>query len=38
MPVIIQADSDTPTENTVRVLDEAKQAGATRVFVSTSNE
>ncbi len=38
MPVIIQADSDTPTLNTVRVLDEAKLAGATRVFVSTSNE
>jgi biopolymer transport protein ExbD len=38
MPVIIQADRDTPTENTVRVLDEAKLAGAIRVFVSTTND
>lgn len=38
MPVIIQADSSTSTENTVRVLDEAKLAGATRVFVSTVDE
>jgi biopolymer transport protein ExbD len=35
LPVIIQADRETPTETTVAVLDEAKLAGATRVFVST---
>lgn len=34
-PVIIQADQATPTQTTVEVLDEAKLAGATRVFVST---
>lgn len=38
MPVIIQADRNTPTESTVRVLDEAKLAGAERVFVSTIND
>ncbi len=38
MPVIIQADRRTPTETTVNVLDEAKLAGATRVFVSTVGE
>jgi len=38
MPVIIQADRSTPTETTVQVLDEAKLAGATRVFVSTTND
>ncbi len=38
MPVIIQADRDTPTESTVSVLDEARQAGATNVFVSTIND
>lgn len=38
MPVIIQADRSTPTEATVRVLDEAKLAGAKRVFVSTAND
>ncbi len=37
MPVIIQADRSTPTEATVQVLDEAKLAGAERVFVSTTN-
>ena len=34
-PVIIQADRQTPTETTVSVLDEAKLAGAAKVFVST---
>lgn len=34
-PVIIQADRSTPTETTVSVLDEAKLAGAKKVFVST---
>lgn len=34
-PVIIQADRQTPTETTVAVLDEAKLAGAAKVFVST---
>ncbi|MDC0259385.1 biopolymer transporter ExbD [Verrucomicrobiales bacterium] len=38
MPVIIQADRDTPTESTVQVLDAAKLAGATQVFVSTTND
>lgn len=38
MPVIIQADRDTPTESTVRVLDEAKLGGALHVFVSTTND
>ncbi|MDF1823978.1 MAG: biopolymer transporter ExbD [Verrucomicrobiales bacterium] len=38
MPVIIQADRDTPTEATVRVLDEAKLGGAENVFVSTTND
>lgn len=38
MPVIIQADRDTPTEATVSVLDEAKLAGAENVFVSTLND
>lgn len=38
MPVIIQADRDTPTEATVSVLDEAKLAGAENVFVSTVND
>ncbi len=38
MPVIIQADRNTPTESTVQVLDEAKLAGAERVFVSTIND
>lgn len=37
-PVIIQADSDTPTETTVAVLDEAKLGGAENVFVSTVND
>ncbi len=35
VPVVIQADRRTPTEKTVAVLDEAKLAGAERVFVST---
>lgn len=38
MPVIIQADSKSPTETTVAVLDEAKLAGAQRVYVSTIDE
>lgn len=38
MPVIIQADRSTPTETTVQVLDEARLAGATKVFVSTTND
>ncbi len=38
MPVIIQADRSTPTQTTVQVLDEARLAGATRVFVSTTND
>ena len=38
MPVIIQADRQAPTETTVDVLDEAKLAGASRVFVSTVGE
>ena len=35
VPVVIQADRRTPTEKTVEVLDEAKLAGAQKVFVST---
>lgn len=35
LPVIIQADRRTPTETTIEVLDEAKLAGAQKVFVST---
>lgn len=35
MPVIIQADRRTPTEQTIAVLDEARSAGAASVFVST---
>lgn len=38
MPVIIQADRETPTESTVSVLDEARLAGAENVFVSTVND
>ncbi len=38
MPVIIQADKNTPTELTVSVLDEAKLAGAEQVFVSTVSD
>lgn len=38
VPVIIQADRDTPTESTVQVLDEAKLGGAQQVFVSTVND
>ena len=34
-PVVIQADRETDTEKTIEVLDEAKLAGAERVFVST---
>lgn len=34
-PVIIQADRMAPTETTISVLDEAKLAGAKKVFVST---
>ncbi|MEM0969924.1 MAG: biopolymer transporter ExbD [Verrucomicrobiota bacterium] len=35
LPVIIQADEKTPTQVTVEVLDEAKLAGASQVFIST---
>ncbi len=35
MPVIIQSDRQTPTDATVQVMDEAKLAGASQVFVST---
>ncbi|MDF7807260.1 biopolymer transporter ExbD [Pontiellaceae bacterium B12219] len=35
MPVIIQADRRTPTDRTIAVLDEARSAGARKVFVST---
>ncbi|MDF7799550.1 biopolymer transporter ExbD [Pontiellaceae bacterium B1224] len=35
MPVIIQADRRTPTDRTIAVLDEARSAGASKVFVST---
>ena len=38
VPVVIQADRRTDTEKTVAVLDEAKLAGAERVFVSTVGE
>ena len=38
MPVIIQADKSTPTETTVKVLDEAKLGGAGQVFVSTVSD
>lgn len=38
VPVIIQADRETPTESTVQVLDEAKLGGAQQVFVSTVND
>tara|TARA_R110002096_G_scaffold4493_16_gene20909 strand:- start:7056 stop:7469 length:414 start_codon:yes stop_codon:yes gene_type:complete len=38
MPIIIQADQQTPTETTVQVMDEAKLAGAHQVFVSTIRE
>lgn len=38
LPVIIQADRETPTETTVQVFDEAKLAGAARVFISTVDE
>ncbi len=38
VPVIVQADRRTPTEKTVSVLDEAKLAGAERVYLSTVGE
>lgn len=38
MPVIIQSDRLTPTESTVQVMDEAKLAGASQVFVSTIDQ
>ena len=38
MPVIIQSDRRTPTEATVQVMDEAKLAGASQVFVSTVDQ
>jgi biopolymer transport protein ExbD len=37
MPVIIQADENVPTRLLVRVLDEAKLAGAVSVNISTDN-
>ena len=37
LPVVIQADRRAETQKTVEVLDEAKLAGAARVFVSTLN-
>lgn len=37
LPVIVQADREAETGIFVRVLDEAKMAGATRVSVATSN-
>lgn len=37
VPVVIQADRRAATHKTVEVLDEAKLAGAARVFVSTVN-
>lgn len=37
LPVIVQADREVETGIFVRVLDEAKLAGATRVSVATSN-
>ena len=37
LPVVIQADRRAATQKTVEVLDEAKLAGAVRVFVSTLN-
>ena len=38
MPVIIQADRRTPTDQTIAVLDEARSAGAEKVFVSTLSD
>ncbi len=38
MPVIIQSDRQTPTDATVQVMDEAKLAGASQVFVSTVDQ
>ncbi len=37
LPVVIQADRRAATQKTIEVLDEAKLAGAVRVFVSTLN-
>lgn len=37
MPVIIQADENVPTRILVRVIDEAKLAGANSVNISTDN-
>lgn len=37
MPVIIQADENVPTRLLVRVIDEAKLAGANSVNISTEN-
>ena len=37
MPVIVQADSDVPTGLFVRVIDEAKLAGAAKVSVATKS-
>ena len=37
LPVVIQADRRAATQKTIEVLDEAKLAGAVRVFVSTGN-
>ncbi len=38
IPVIIQADRDTPSGIFVRVIDEAKLAGATKVSVATAKQ
>ena len=38
VPVVIQADRRAETQKTVEVLDEAKLAGAQRVFISTVDE
>ena len=37
VPVIVQADSDVPTGLFVRVIDEAKLAGAAKVSVATKS-
>ena len=37
MPVIVQADKVVPTELTVRVIDEAKLAGASKVSLATGD-
>lgn len=37
MPVIIQADKVVPTDTTIRVIDEAKLAGASKVSLATGD-